>query len=124
METKLFACKIKYASEEAPRTCRNILAKTEAEARKLAESRHPEAHSIGLLEINLTQAQIGAAMEVHLNLLREVKARLGRSWRTDIHSAWMNGNYRSFGLEDLAGRLQQLRNVSWGGPAWLHRVKL
>lgn len=45
-----------------------------------------------------------------------------KTWRYDLCVAWMQGNYRTFGWDDMAGELQQIRNTL--GPSWLARVSL
>lgn len=52
-----------------------------------------------------------------LEVLREVKAKLGRNYKAGIREAWMTGNYAGQRLADWDSKLQRIRNVF--GPTWL-----
>jgi len=52
-------------------------------------------------------------------VLIEVRARVGRRWRSLIRDAWMDGDYMGRGLGSWAARLQNIRNQL--GPTWLAR---
>jgi hypothetical protein len=53
-------------------------------------------------------------------VLEEVRAVLGRNYKSAVRSAWMNGDYEAQGLSKWASRLQQIRNQY--GPSWLVRA--
>ena len=55
------------------------------------------------------------------NVLTQAKNRLGRKYKSSIRQAWVTGNYRLEGLDDLSGKLQNIRNKY--GPSWLQRNK-
>lgn len=43
----------------------------------------------------------------------------GRTWKSELRIAWMNGDYQGFAN---SGPLQQIRNTF--GPSWLVNLKL
>lgn len=57
-----------------------------------------------------------------LEVLRQVRLKLGRKYKSLIREAWMNGNYDSLGLAEWASQLQRTRNAH--GPTWLVRARL
>ena len=57
-----------------------------------------------------------------LEVLSDVKKRLGRKFKEAITDAWMNGNYRKDGLNDISHLLQRIRNTF--GPSWLSKQKV
>jgi hypothetical protein len=57
-----------------------------------------------------------------IRILENVKREAGRTYKSKIHAAWMNGAYYAEGLDKWACELQNMRNV-WG-PSWLRRVKV
>lgn len=59
----------------------------------------------------------GKGSESELDLLRTVKAKLGRNYKSAIREAWMNGNYSNHGLSEWSSQLQNMRNNL--GPSWL-----
>jgi hypothetical protein len=56
------------------------------------------------------------------DILRTVRAKLGRDYKRAIRDAWMTGNYDRECLSEWAGSLQRIRNVL--GPSWFHHVRL
>lgn len=44
-------------------------------------------------------------------------------WRTHVAQAWMDGNYRRHGLEEVSAELQQKRIRNKFGSTWLTKVK-
>jgi hypothetical protein len=54
-----------------------------------------------------------------MTALKKWASEHGHTWRSDLHDAWMTGNYDGF---EQANLLQQLRNSF--GPTWLSRVKI
>jgi hypothetical protein len=72
-----------------------------------------------LIRMNNTNTITGTEMTnaAALAILAEVKAKLGRNYKSAIRVAWMNGNYDGQGLGEWANRLQQIRNAF--GPTWL-----
>jgi hypothetical protein len=65
-------------------------------------------------------------MQVNQPTAEQIKAiitwadRMGRFWRRELHSAWMDGNYQ--GNRDISSGLQQVRNQF--GPEWLVKFNL
>jgi len=65
-------------------------------------------------------------MQVNQPTAEQIKAiitwadRMGRFWRRELHSAWMDGNYQ--GNRDISSGLQQVRNEF--GPEWLVKFNL
>jgi hypothetical protein len=65
-------------------------------------------------------------MQVNQPTAEQIKAiitwadRMGRFWRRELHSAWMDGNYQ--GNRDISSGLQQVRNEF--GPEWLIKFNL
>jgi len=57
-----------------------------------------------------------------IEVLAQVKAKVGRMFKSQIRECWMTGNYRHHCLEQWSSQLQQIRNQF--GPTWLTRVKL
>ena len=59
-----------------------------------------------------------------IEILRKAKEQAfnERSWRYDLYIAWSQGNYRTFGWDDMDGELQRVRNTF--GGSWLARVSL
>jgi hypothetical protein len=55
--------------------------------------------------------------ELALQVLRQVRDKLGRNYKSVIREAWMSGNYEIAGLSEWGNRLQQIRNAL--GPTWL-----
>lgn len=56
-----------------------------------------------------------------LAVLGQVKAALGRNYKSAIRLAWMDGNYDRQNLEDWSSQLQRMRNQF--GPSWLVKAK-
>lgn len=56
-----------------------------------------------------------------LAVLAEVKAALGRTYKSHIRAAWMTGNYQAEDLEKWTGDLQRIRNTF--GPSWLVKAQ-
>lgn len=54
---------------------------------------------------------------VALQVLAAVKAKLGRTYKSAIRSAWMDGRYYDYDLEAWSSQLQTIRNTF--GPSWL-----
>lgn len=55
-----------------------------------------------------------------LQLMTDVKAKVGRNYKKKIRQAWMTGDYAGEGLREWAGQLQQMRNQY--GPVWMQCV--
>lgn len=60
--------------------------------------------------------------EQAIEVLRQVKALLGRNYKTAIRNAWMNGNYAGECLNQWSSQLQQIRNTF--GPSWLVKARV
>ena len=52
-----------------------------------------------------------------LEVLRQVKAKLGRCYKQAIRNAWTDGDYHREYLDEWSGKLQSIRNTF--GPSWL-----
>lgn len=52
-----------------------------------------------------------------VTVVKDVKAKLGRKYKTAIRRAWETGDYGYDSLEEFAGDLQRIRNRL--GPTWL-----
>ena len=57
-----------------------------------------------------------------IEVLTEVKQRVGRCYKSIINTAWMTGNYYAEGIDDIGGSLQRIRNTF--GPSWLAKQKV
>ena len=53
-------------------------------------------------------------------VMKEVKAKHGRTYKKRIRQAWLNGDYAGEGLSEFSQRLQQMRNEY--GPVFLQCV--
>jgi len=60
--------------------------------------------------------------EEAIAVLAEVKAKLGRKYKSAIRIAWFNGDYEAEGLGNWSSRLQQIRNTF--GPTWLVNARV
>ncbi len=56
-----------------------------------------------------------------LSILAQVKAALGRNYKSAIRSAWIDGNYFGQNLKKWDGPLQNIRNTF--GPSWLVKAQ-
>src|SRR5215468_2139602 len=66
-----------------------------------------------IVGVEITQGQA-------LDILKAVKAQLGRNYKSAIRQAWMDGNYDGQCLGQWSAPLQRIRNSF--GPTWLSRA--
>jgi hypothetical protein len=64
------------------------------------------------------------SLDADKEVLRKARKLFGsnRGWKQAIWTAWLDGDYATPGLSDIAGVLQAIRNRR--GPAWLHAVRI
>jgi len=55
-------------------------------------------------------------------ILGEVKAKLGRKYKSAIREAWFDGDYEAEGLGNWDSSLQRIRNTF--GPTWLVNARV
>ncbi len=56
-----------------------------------------------------------------IEVLRIVKSKLGRNYKSAISRAWFSGDYETEGLGDYSSALQNIRNIY--GPKWLYNLR-